>query len=81
MKPTLHTIAFKFTINRLRSYIMSDADICDLSSDYRYINLRYVSGWGKALHYQGGTLTLYESVPNISHLANNTKYILHDIAD
>ena len=82
MKPTLHSIAFKFTINILRSCIIKNySDIYDVSSDYRYKNLRYVStiGSSNALHYQGGTLAFHNNW--MGYFANNAKITLHDIAD
>lgn len=78
MKPTLHTIAFKFIINKLRNYLPDDADIYDLSSDYRYKNLRYVSTCGRALHYVGGTLN---NDCMGYYFTYNAKITLHDIAD
>lgn len=78
MKPTLHSIAFKFTINKLRIYLPDDADIYDLSSDYRYKNLRYVSTCGRTLHYEGGTLNNNWMG---CYFTYNTKNTLHDIAD
>ena len=59
MKPTLHSIVFKFTINRLRNYIMSDAGIYDLSDNYKYkkigcIDFSYLNPCGvEILHFLG----------------------------
>ena len=40
MKPSLHSIAFKFTINILRSCIIkNDPVIYDLSDNYKYKKL------------------------------------------
>ena len=80
MKPTLHSIAFKFTINILRSCTINDSDIHDVSSNYRYKNLRYVSTIysSDALHYQGGTLAFHNNW--MGYFANNVTITLHDIA-
>lgn len=78
MKPTLHTIAFESEINRLRNCIINDSDIYDVSSDYRYKNLRYVSTCGRTLHYEGGTLNNNWMG---CYFTYNTKNTLHDIAN
>ena len=80
MKPTLHSIAFKFTINKLRNYIISAADIYDIAGDCRYKTLRYISiiCGGEDLHFLG---RYHVTISTISYLANNAKITLHDIAD
>lgn len=77
MKHTLHGIAFESTINRLRNCTINNSDIYDMSNDYRYKNLRYVSTCGRALHYVGGPLHNNW----MGYFANNAKITLHDIAD